>query len=68
MKLTTDELLFIEELIDQYISLYPQLSEVQFDEDGKPYEYLNGEKCYDSFGPKKTLQIHQLSVKLNSLV
>lgn len=68
MKLTKKDISLFEELVAEFLYQHPQLNEIQYDDDGNPYEYREGYVSYDSYGPLKINEINQLSSKLKSLI
>ncbi len=67
MKLNNKDLALFKELVEEFLYLHPQLNDVEYDENGIPYEYLDGCMSYDSYGPNKVRELNQLSSKINSL-
>lgn len=68
MKLTKNDISLFEELVAEFLYQHPQLNEIQYDDDGTPYEYVEGYVSYDSYAPLKIVEINQLFSKLKSLI
>ena len=68
MKLTKKDISLFEELVTEFLYRHPQLNEIQYDDDGTPYEYVEGYVSYDSYAPLKIIEINQLFSKLKSLI
>lgn len=68
LEITQSDLEIFNELVEEFYYQHPQLNNVEYDESGIPFEYKDGTITYESYGAKKTYQIHQLSSKLKSLM
>lgn len=68
MEMTSKDITLFEELVGEFIEQHPQLTDIQYDDDGLPFEYRDGNVSYDSYGPTKINEINYLSSKLKSLL
>ncbi len=66
IKLNKKEISLIEELVTEFLYQHPQLNDIEYDNEGNPYEYKDGYISYDSYGPTKIKEINQLTYKLKS--
>lgn len=68
MKLNKKDIVLFEELVAEFLYQHPQLNEIQYDDDGNPFEYRGGNISYDSYAPLKINEINQLFFKLKSFL
>ena len=66
IKLNKKVISLIEELVTEFLYQHPQLNDIEYDNEGNPYEYKDGYISYDSYGPTKIKEINQLTYKLKS--
>lgn len=68
MKIAKEDYELYQQLVTEFYVAHPQLDEVHYDEDGRLFEYFDGQRTYDTYGPTTKRRIDQLSEILKSLL